>query len=227
MNKMENGTEKINRILANLSSTQEDMLALKDYIWLNLDHSSVEEVQTAASFLVKYLELLDQFAQNSQEISALISQFTGVQIEETPKEVEKNNSDNQRLIKELNKNTPHEVTEDFTFKRPTAFIFDGCAYTDMNCWSELFIQFVACLAKKDPAKLKTLADNPEFISKQNKKYYSSTPKELRKPGKIMNDFFVETNRSANDLMKLAIDLLNYFEIPLSNMTIYLRQDRNA
>ncbi len=101
---MENGTEKINRILANLSSTQEDMLALKDYIWLNLDHSSVEEVQTAASFLVKYLELLDQFAQNSQEISALISQFTGVQIEETPKEVEKNNSDNQRLIKELNKN---------------------------------------------------------------------------------------------------------------------------
>ena len=29
---MENGIEKINRILANLSSTQEDMLALKDYM---------------------------------------------------------------------------------------------------------------------------------------------------------------------------------------------------
>ena len=91
---MENGIEKINRILANLSSIQEDMLALKDYIWLNLDHSSVEEVQTAASFQVKYLELLDQFAQNSQEISVLISQFTGIQIEETPKEVEQNNFDN-------------------------------------------------------------------------------------------------------------------------------------
>ena len=58
MNKMENGTEKINRILTSLANTQEDMLALKDYIWQNLDHSSVEEVQTAASFQVKYLELL-------------------------------------------------------------------------------------------------------------------------------------------------------------------------
>lgn len=56
---MENGTEKINRILTSLANTQEDMLALKDYIWQNLDHSSVEEVQTAASFQVKYLELLD------------------------------------------------------------------------------------------------------------------------------------------------------------------------
>ena len=72
-----------------------------------------------------------------------------------------------------------------------------------------------------------LEDKPEYISKQNRKYYSASPKELRKPGKVINDFFVETNRNANDLMKSVIDLLNYFEIPLSNMTIYLRQDRNA
>ena len=227
MNKMENGTEKINRILTSLANTQEDMLALKDYIWQNLDHSSVEEVQTAASFQVKYLELLDQFALNSQEISALISQFTGVEVEETPKEVEQTSSENQRIIKELNKDTPHKVTEDFTFKRPTAFIFDGYAYPDMNCWSQLYVQFVACLGKKDLSKLKSLADNPDFISKQIKKYYSASAKELRKPCKVLDGFYVETNRSANDLMKLAIDLLNFFEIPLDNMTIFLRQDRNA
>lgn len=224
---MVNAEEKINRILKNLTSVREDLWALNDDIWHTLDHSSIDDVKSAASFQVKYLELLDQFAQNSQEIAALISQFTGIKVDEAPKVVEQDNSENQRLIKELNKNIPHDITEDFTFKRPTAFIFDGCAYSEMNCWSELYVQFVACLAKKDPSKLKVLADNPEFISKQNKKYYSASPKELRKPSKVMNDFYVETNRSANDLMKLAIDLLNYFEIPLNNMTIYLRQDRNA
>ena len=61
MNKMENGTEKINRILTSLANTQEDMLALKDYIWQNLDHSSVEEVQTAASFQVKYLHVYESW----------------------------------------------------------------------------------------------------------------------------------------------------------------------
>ena len=77
------------------------------------------------------------------------------------------------------------------------------------------------------SKLKSLADNPDFISKQNKKYYSASAKELRKPCKVLDGFYVETNRSANDLIKLAIDLLNFFEIPLDNMTIFLRQDRNA
>lgn len=218
--------EKVDKILKELTSAREDLWALNDDIWHNLDHSSIDEVQAAAQFQVKYLELLEQFAINSQEITALITQFTGIEAE-APKVVEKENTENQRLIKELNKNTPHEITEDFTFKRPTAFIFDGCAYVEMNCWSELFIQFVACLAKKEPAKLMKLADNPDFISKQNRKYYSSSPKELRKPGKVLNDFYVETNRSANDLMKLVVDLLKYFELPLSSVTIFLRQDRNA
>lgn len=150
---MENGTEKINRILTSLTSTQEDMLAIKDYIWQNLDHSSVEEVQTAASFQVKYLELLDHFVQNSQEIAALISQFTGIKVEESPREAKKEDSENQRIIKELNKNEAHEVTEDFTFKRPIAFIFNGCAYTGLNNWTDFYIQFVASASKLNPAKI--------------------------------------------------------------------------
>lgn len=217
----------ISSILKDLTNVHENLLSLSDDIWNSIDHNDAEKLDEGYAFKKEFNRLLGEFEKNKNDISVLVSQFTGVKLDEQPKIVEKDNSENQRLIKELNKNTPHEITEDFTFKRPTAFIFDGCAYSEMNCWSELYIQFVACLAKKDPAKLKTLADNPDFISKQNKKYYSASQKELRKPGKVMNDFFVETNRSANDLMKLVIDLLNYFEIPLSNMTIYLRQDRNA
>lgn len=217
----------ISSILKDLSNVHDNLLSLSDDIWNSIDHNDSEKLDEGYQFKKEFNRLLDDFEKNKNDISVLVSQFTGVKLDEQPKTVEKDNSENQRLIKELNKNTPHEITEDFTFKRPTAFIFDGCAYSEMNCWSELYIQFVACLAKKDPAKLKSLADNPEYISKQNKKYYSSSPKELRKPGKVMNDFYVETNRSANDLLKLAIELLNFFNIPLNNITIYLRQDRNA
>ena len=75
---MENARQKVDRILKNLTSSREDLWALNDDIWHTLDHSSVEDVQRAASFQVKYLELLDQFARNSEEIAALIVQFTGI-----------------------------------------------------------------------------------------------------------------------------------------------------
>ena len=134
---------------------------------------------------------------------------------------------NQRIIKELNKNEPHEVTEDFTFKRPTAFIFNGCAYTELDNWTAFFTQFTACAEKLNPVKIKEMAEMPELISKQNKKYYSTDKKDLCKPAKIMNDFYVETNLSANDFAKRMIEILKQLGMKTSDITIYLRQDRNA
>lgn len=66
---MENASEKINKILKELTSACEDLWALNDDIWHNLDHSSIEEVQAATSFQIQYIKLLDQFAQNSEEIA--------------------------------------------------------------------------------------------------------------------------------------------------------------
>ena len=40
-------------------------------------------------------------------------------------------------------------------------------------------------------------------------------------------FFVETNLSANDFAKRMIEILNQLEMKISDLTIYLRQDRNA
>ena len=98
---------------------------------------------------------------------------------------------------------------------------------DMNCWSELYIQFVVSAAKLNPAKIKEMANLPELISKQNRKYYSTDEKGFRKPTKIMNDFYVETNLSANDFAKRIIEILNHLKMKTSDIAIYLRQDRNA
>ena len=43
----------------------------------------------------------------------------------------------------------------------------------------------------------------------------------------MNDFFVETNLCANDIAKRIIEILNQLGMKTSDITIYLRQDRNA
>ena len=43
----------------------------------------------------------------------------------------------------------------------------------------------------------------------------------------MNDFYIETNLSANDFAKRIIEILNHLGMKTSDITIYLRQDRNA
>lgn len=224
---MSSSENTISSILKDLVSVHENLLTLSDDIWNSIDHNDSKKLDEGYAFKKEFNRLLDSFEKNKQEISVLISQFTGVKLDEQPKIIEKQDGENQRLIKELNKNIPHEITEDFTFKRPTAFIFDGCAYSEMNCWSELYIQFVAHWVKKNPAKAKELADHPDFISKQNRKYYSTSNSEMRKAVKIMNDFYVETNLSANDFAKRIIEILNFSGMKTSSITIYLRQDRNA
>lgn len=214
-------------ILKDLTNVHENLLSLSNDIWNSIDHNNPEKLDEGYQFKKEFNRLLDDFERNKNDISVLVSQFTGVKIDEQPIVVEKEDFENQRLIKELNKNEPHEIDEDFTFKRPTAFIFNGCAYSEMNNWTELYVQFVASAAKLNPAKVKEMANMPELISKQNKKYYSTDKKEVRKPAKIMNDFFVETNLSANDFAKRIIEIINQLGMKTSDITIYLRQDRNA
>ncbi len=214
-------------ILKDLTNVHENLLSLSNDIWNSIDHNNPEKLDEGYQFKKEFNRLLDDFEKNKNDISVLVSQFTGVKIDEQPIVVEKEDSENQRLVKELNKNEPHEIDEDFTFKRPTAFIFNGCAYTEMNNWTELYVQFVAIAAKLNPAKIKEMAEMPELISKQNKKYYSTDKNDVRKPSKIMNDFFVETNLSANDFAKRIIEIINHLGMKTSDITIYLRQDRNA
>ncbi len=217
----------ISSILKDLTNVHENLLSLSNDIWNSIDHNNPEKLDEGYQFKKEFNRLLDDFEKNKNDISVLVSQFTGVKLDESPKEINKEDSENQRIIKELNKNEPHEITEDFTFKRPTAFIFNGCAYTDLNNWTEFYIQFVASSAKINPTKIKEMAELPELISKQNRKYYSTDKKDLRKPAKIMNDFYVETNLSANDFAKRIIEILTQLEFKASDITIYLRQDRNA
>ena len=214
-------------ILKDLTNVHENLLSLSDDIWNSIDHNNPERLEEGYQFKKEFNRLLEDFEKNKNDISVLVSQFTGVKLDEQPKEVKKDDTENQRIIKELNKNEPHEVTEDFTFKRPTAFIFNGCAYTDLNNWTEFYTQFAVCAAKLNPSKLKEMAELPELISKQNRKYYSTDKKDLRKSAKIMNDFFIETNLCANDIAKRIIEILNHLGMKTSDITIYLRQDRNA
>lgn len=134
---------------------------------------------------------------------------------------------NSNLVKDLDRNQPHKLDEDFTFKRPCGFILEGKGYKDLTTWSRVYELVLLQLAKKDPALFKALPDNPATITKRGNRHFSRNPTDLRKPFALPNGIHAETNLSANDLCASLRTLLGLFSVPITSCIIFLRQDRDA
>lgn len=128
------------------------------------------------------------------------------------------------LVKDLDRNQPHRLGEDMTFKRPCGLTLNGKRYSDVATWSRVYELVLLQLAKKDPALFKALPDNPAMTTKRGNRRFSRTPADLRKPLALPNGIHAETNLSANHLCTSLRTLLGIFSLPLTSCTIFLRQD---
>jgi hypothetical protein len=212
-------TERIEKITKELTLIQEDLRALNDDIWHNLDHSSEEEVQAASSFQLKYIKLLSQFAQDAGEISSLLSEISPVK-ENSSVVAPSKDSANERLIKELNKEEPHSINEEFTYKRPYAIILENRAYKELETWKDVYMCICKHLARKNLELFNSLPSSDE-------NYFSSKKEDLRVPEKITQKTYAELNLSANYIAKQIKKLLKAYNIQEDSLIVYLRQDRNA
>ena len=222
---MANSKDTIKFILNDLTSVHENLLALSEDIWDSINHNDSQKLEEGYLFKKQFNALLEDFEHNAQEINKLITQFTGIK-EETPPDI-KAASENKRIIAELDTSEPHSLAETFTYKRPYAFVLEEHAYTELMTWKDLYIQVCRHLIAKDKNRFDSLADNDDFISTQDRKYYSSDKSACRAPYKITDKTFIEVNLSANHFVKLIKELFEYFRIDAESMKLYLRQDRNA
>lgn len=128
-----------------------------------------------------------------------------------------------RPVKDLDREQPHSVDEDMTFKRPCGLTLESKRYSDVNTWSRAYELVLLHLAKKDPALFKALPDNPVMTTKRGNRRFSRIPADLRKPLALPNGIHAECNLSANDLCASIRRLLNVFALPAESVSIFCRQ----
>ena len=126
-------------------------------------------------------------------------------------------------IERLRMNEKHSLDEDFENTIPIGFIFGNIPFENTNTWVDLYTAFISYCAKKLPNEIRNLADNPRFISKSGRKYFSATDDDLRKSVRIMSNFYIETNLSANYFVHLIIVVLEYLKVPRDRFEIYLKK----
>lgn len=224
-------TTTIRDILQDLERVRENMLELSDEIWLSIDHNDPAALSEGVEFKRDYNEKMVEFDKLSSDISELVQQYTsiriGAPIQEPAHENESEQQTNERIICGLDREEAHSIDENFTYKRPYGFVLCGQGFEDVNTWRRMLEQVCKVLNERDPALFNALPSNPDFTSRRGNLSFSTDASQLRVAAEVVPNMFVEVNLSANHMRNLISDLLSAFSLNKSDITIYLRQDRDA
>ncbi|NLE39045.1 MAG: hypothetical protein GX621_13565 [Pirellulaceae bacterium] len=218
---------RIRSILEDLEAVRENLLALSDDIWLSIDHNDSESLDEGVQFKRLYNEKMAAFDTLASELSTMVQQFTSVRLESAEQSGGEDESENVRIVQELNREEPHAISEDFTYKRPHGFILDGQGTTGITTWRRLYELLCQQLLRRDGDRFHALADNPDYISNRGHHAFTRDPAHLRHASPVEDGFYTEVNLSANSIRDTIRRLLATFEIPEDRLQLFLRQDRDA
>ncbi|MEA3442131.1 MAG: restriction endonuclease subunit R [Chloroflexota bacterium] len=111
--------------------------------------------------------------------------------------------------------TPTSIPGSYTGKSISSFSFKGSNY-QARSWKELLIKLCDILKTSHRSQF----DKTLNLAGRKRPYFTHNGNELRSPQKINNtDIFVETNLSANQIVKICSDMLATFGYPSSELKI--------
>jgi len=174
-----------------------------------------------------YVEKMTEFDRLAADLSVLIQQYTQVSLEATEETGQEDRERNERIIRDLNRDEPHSLDEEFTYKRPHGFILAGQATSGITTWQRLYELVCRQLYQRDAGRFVSLIEHPEFISNRGHHSVTRDPGSLRKALDVEQGLFVECNLSANGIRDMLRRLLAVFEIEWNQLRLFLRQDRDA
>ena len=111
--------------------------------------------------------------------------------------------------------TPTSILGSYAGKSISSFSFRGPNY-QVRSWKELLIKLCDILKISHGSEF----DKTLNIAGRKRPYFSRNANELRSPQKLSNTgIFVETNLSANNIVKICLDMLAIFGYPSNELRI--------
>ena len=219
--------DRTREILHDLEAVRENLLALSDDIWLSIDHNDPDALEAGVEFKRAFNSKAAAFDVVASELSELVQQYTRVRLEESEQSGGVDRQENDRIIAELNREEPHNLLEDFTFKRPHGFVFRSRGTTGITTWQRMYELVLRELYEEDPERFRTLCGHPDFTSNRGNITFTQDSGRLRKSMEIHDGVCAESNLSANGIRDVLRRVLETFDIPTEQLLVFLRQDRDA
>jgi|SRR5690625_7309186 len=219
-----NTIERTRHILDLLNETSEQLKAYADDLWLNVDRSTPESIQEGADEQKAFLSGQNQFSELTSYLEELIRDDLSEDARERIDEVDE--QQRERLIVQLDRTTPHSLDEEFTSKRPYAIRLGDARVGQHNTWKATYRWLLQQLHNEDPNAFDQLIDADFALTVRGNRYVSREKKDVRNPITV-GDLYFESNLSANDIRNKMKEVLHAMERSSDEVTIYLREDRDA
>jgi hypothetical protein len=216
-------TNQIDQIITDMGDANDDLLALLDDLWLEIDHTNPECVRIGSARMIAVLESLKRFRESCDDVSTNLRAF----LPKTPEpEQSKAASSDEESKQEANifaGKAQISLREDFSYRRPFGFRLRGQAYPWLRTWVAVFEKLCLVLRESNPVLFETLPDRDEMMSTHGNCYFSRDRTALRSPLRVSETVFAETNLSAKLIRDLIRKLLAVFRISESDAEFYLRR----
>lgn len=154
--------------------------------------------------------------------------FSAIDIDNTEVEEEAEEEQEVKTIPNYDEyrvdtNVEHTLYESFTHKRPFGFKLREQPIVEVRTWQDMLVKTCEYLMEIDKKKFLSFENITSMNGKKNK-YFSKTPKDMRKPKKIADEIYVETNQSGNAIRNLIIKLLREYHFSINEYKVYFRAD---
>ena len=162
------------------------------------------------------------YATKIENLEEIIGNYLSAFVSDNSNTTEKLKYDDgeKQIVKNYNDyETPHLLSESFTYKKICAFSFENNKY-NVNDWKSALIKLCEILVQKDKTKFLSIMQSDLFSGKK-RKYFDFNCKE-KYYRKISNtNIYVYTCHSANTICTIMQNLLREYNIPVSSLYVYL------
>ena len=192
-------------ILKLAKELREKLRLLPKDILANTDLSNSTKFEKTTNFIKDYYEKLKDFEKSLDVMLSTIENFL-----KEPNEPNGPNDGKGKLL-----------SYDFESEKPTHFYIEGNKI-EVRTWKDLYLVILRYLYKKDKNIIIKLLEN-KFIFKGKNTLFSNTKEVYAKGEEIADNIYVETNRSAMDLIERVKYILNRYSMPHEAITIYIKE----
>ena len=180
------------------------------------------------------LDAQEELSQRITDLRNLLAEYTIEGDAPEPEEITSDDDEDSELgvrvdysLYDMDDTVAYDIEDTpVTFKRPAAFSFNGKRY-QVTKWKTMLVKICDLLYKQDPEIIKSMVGETRQPGRKRVKM-SQNKADIHSPEKIAgSNIWIETNRSAADIRKWILILLERYDLPTESVKVYFRRDYAA
>ncbi len=220
--------ERVRAALAQLEEAREALLEFADDVWAGIDHRDTERVTAGVAFVREYDDKVAALARLTDEIERMIQTWNGRSPATAASEsVHVEQLGSSHADGPFGNRPPHRLSEGvegrFQGIEPVGFTLGDKGFP-ADTWVIAYVTLCRDLYRRDQARFQRMVDGRLYGGRVKSPYFSRDRSRMVEPHLIEDGIYARLKAGANEVCRRMLMLLRLYEIPPSEIAVYLKHE---